>query len=759
MLKWIGHLNVICRRVNTRPPAYNSSCFENNLKFVDLSFSLCNLRSYSERLLVMTSIGSTDLLFFEILILELDAFVNEVFIWLHISLVILISNWRFLHDIWWLLNLRGRSMYWNGVSLAAQLVLVILHLKALILGLLWLWWWLLHWTLSLDYIEHSWRFRLSSRSSYDVAQQRKDWSTHRSTDLAQNALWLLLLCLLYFWRRTIDQFFFLLFHDWHELLWWWVGVIFGTNTFCWHIVKVALLLRLFLEANFFWLFIKIELVDILRSNFRKGFKVEIIGVFWSWVLNCTKLEIIVGSSCIIRLWRSKIEIICGSFIYSHRLFILLMLITLLLSKIEIIHNLLLTLRWWCFRCFFIVIENRLFNIGLSIIKFKFNIRLILILISSESTIILLFELLILLILWIPCLFISIWWRWKTKFIKCIRSWSLRGSSEVEIIELILITWWRHIKIHFISFGLRLFFFISRSCFKHTCVMNWWTDYWFAQLRLLGSWSILIVIIFIVLTIFKFVNIGIVLGMRVLYFFLVQNLGSKTILGLDAVALCTLIPKLSWCFIETILSYWLHTATWLNHFFLIVSTKIEILKLIILVYLSSEHLLVPMGFIVVRILLMRLLTKVESLSLSTSTRIILWLIDWPSKIEITTWRLTMLWVAKIEIVICLWLIFRLNLLSAKLLFIEVNLLILNIHSWVHIRFEVRLICSRLLLMVIKIILEYHFCILKCFLIAQHFLKQTLRIWNMLSNFIWHKLVNTHFSKSDSFVDLLKSWWPI
>lgn len=80
MLKWIGHLNVICRRVNTRPPAYNSSCFENNLKFVDLSFSLCNLRSYSERLLVMTSIGSTDLLFFEILILELDAFVNEVFI-------------------------------------------------------------------------------------------------------------------------------------------------------------------------------------------------------------------------------------------------------------------------------------------------------------------------------------------------------------------------------------------------------------------------------------------------------------------------------------------------------------------------------------------------------------------------------------------------------------------------------------------------------------------------------------------------------
>ena len=48
---------------------------------------------------------------------------------------------------------------------------------------------------------------------------------------------------------------------------------------------------------------------------------------------------------------------------------------------------------------------------------------------------------------------------------------------------------------------------------------------------------------------------------------------------------------------------------------------------------------------------------------------------------------MLWVAKVEIVIGLGLIFRLNLLSAKLLFVEINLLILNVHSWLHIRFEI------------------------------------------------------------------------
>lgn len=48
---------------------------------------------------------------------------------------------------------------------------------------------------------------------------------------------------------------------------------------------------------------------------------------------------------------------------------------------------------------------------------------------------------------------------------------------------------------------------------------------------------------------------------------------------------------------------------------------------------------------------------------------------------------MLWVAKVEIVIGLRLIFRLNLLSAKLLFVEINLLILNVHSWLHIRFEI------------------------------------------------------------------------
>jgi hypothetical protein len=57
---------------------------------------------------------------------------------------------------------------------------------------------------------------------------------------------------------------------------------------------------------------------------------------------------------------------------------------------------------------------------------------------------------------------------------------------------------------------------------------------------------------------------------------------------------------------------MYTTTWLNHVFLIVATKIEILKLIVLVYLSSELLLVAMAFIVVWILLMRLLTKVESL---------------------------------------------------------------------------------------------------------------------------------------------------
>lgn len=170
-------------------------------------------------------------------------------------------------------------------------------------------------------------------------------------------------------------------------------------------------------------------------------------------------------------------------------------------------------------------------------------------------------------------------------------------------------------------------FISRSCFEHTCVVNG-----FAQPKLLGNWSILILIIFIVLVIFNFVNIGIVLSMRVLYFCLVQALGGKTILGLDAVTLCTVIPKLSRCFIETTLSYRLNTTTWLNHFFLIGSTKIKILKLIILVYLSGKLLLVSMGFVVVRILLMRWLTKVESLS----TRII-----WSSKIEITTWRLAML----------------------------------------------------------------------------------------------------------------------
>ena len=59
---------------------------------------------------------------------------------------------------------------------------------------------------------------------------------------------------------------------------------------------------------------------------------------------------------------------------------------------------------------------------------------------------------------------------------------------------------------------------------------------------------------------------------------------------------------------------MYTTTWLNHVFLIVTTKIEILKLIriILVYLSSEHLLVALAFIVVWILLRSLLTKVESL---------------------------------------------------------------------------------------------------------------------------------------------------
>jgi hypothetical protein len=64
-----------------------------------------------------------------------------------------------------------------------------------------------------------------------------------------------------------------------------------------------------------------------------------------------------------------------------------------------------------------------------------------------------------------------------------------------------------------------------------------------------------VIIFIILAIFKLVNIGVVLGgIRMLYFFLVQRLSGKTILGLDAIALCILIPKLSLFFFMAILSY-------------------------------------------------------------------------------------------------------------------------------------------------------------------------------------------------------------
>jgi len=63
-----------------------------------------------------------------------------------------------------------------------------------------------------------------------------------------------------------------------------------------------------------------------------------------------------------------------------------------------------------------------------------------------------------------------------------------------------------------------------------------------------------VVIFIILAIFKLVNIGVVLGLRMLYFFLVQHLSAKTILGLDAIALRILIPKLCLCFFMAILSY-------------------------------------------------------------------------------------------------------------------------------------------------------------------------------------------------------------